>query len=332
MLDPSPTRADRIVLPPSDSSLLEASERAGMRPAYSCRTGRCSTCKAQVLSGRTRLLHDELGLTSEERSQGWVLTCVRAAETDAILAFAEVLPDIDLPAPRTVPCRIDALERVAADVIRAQLRLPPSQHLPFAPGQHLEVIGPGGMRRAYSMANAPRTDGSIELHIRHVAGGAMSAYWFERAAKDDLLRLYGPLGTFVLRNVAGKHAVFLATGTGIAPVAAQLEAIARMDAGDAPRTVSAIWGNRVEADVYWRPPAGTAADFVPVLSRAGTDWDGSTGHVQDVFLAGRSELNDVVVYACGSDAMIRSASAALVAHGLDPHQFHSDAFVSSAPS
>ncbi len=328
----SPTRDDRIVIPPSDSSLLDASESVGMRPAYSCRTGRCSTCKAKVLSGTTRLLHTELGLTSEERSEGWVLTCVRAAETDTVLEFAEVLPDIDLPAPRTVPCRIDALELVTTDVMRVQLRLPPTQRLPFVPGQHLEVIGPGGMRRAYSFAHAPRADGSIELHIRQVDGGEMSAYWFERAAEDDLLRLYGPLGTFVLRDVAGKHAVFLATGTGIAPVAAQLEAIAQMDADEAPRTVSVIWGNRVGADVYWQAPTGSVADFIPVLSRADTAWHGATGHVQDVFLAGSTELNDVVVYACGSDAMIRSASAALLAHGLDPHQFHSDAFVSSAPS
>jgi CDP-4-dehydro-6-deoxyglucose reductase, E3 len=332
MPDASPTSDGPIVIPPSDASLLDASESAGMRPAYSCRTGRCSTCKAKVLSGKTRVLHDEVGLTAEERSEGWVLTCVRAAETDTVLEFAEVLPDIDLPTPRTLPCRIDALELVTPDVMRVRLRVPPTQQLPFVPGQHLEVIGPGGMRRAYSMANAPREDGSIELHVRHFAGGEMSSYWFEHAAEDDLLRLYGPLGTFVLRDVAGKHVVFLATGTGIAPVAAQLEALARMDAGEAPGMVSAIWGNRAGADIYWQPGAGSVADFVPVLSRADADWGGSTGYVQDVFLAGSTELDDVVVYACGSDAMIRSASAALLAHGLDPHQFHSDAFVSSAPS
>lgn len=324
-------RDDRIVIPPSDSSLLDASETAGVRPAYSCRTGRCSTCKAKVLSGKTRVLHDEVGLTPEERSDGWVLTCVRAAETDTVLEFAEVLPDIDLPTPRTVACRIDALERLTTDVLRVRLRLPPTQRLVFVPGQHLEVIGPGGMRRAYSMAHAPRTDGSMELHIRHVAGGEMSAYWFDRAAKDDLLRLYGPLGTFVLRDVAGKHVVFLATGTGIAPVVSQLEAIAQMDADEAPAKVSVIWGNRVGADVYWQP-TDERTDFIPVLSRADTAWRGATGHVQDVFLDEYNSLDDVVVYACGSDAMIHSASATLMAHGLGPHQFHSDAFVSSAPS
>jgi len=329
--DASAARTDRIVISPSESSLLDASEDAGLRPAYSCRTGRCSTCKAKIISGETRVLHHEIGLTPEEQAEGWVLTCVRAAVTDTLLEFAEVLPDIDLPTPRTFPCRIDALELATASVMRVRLRLPPTQRLEFVPGQHLEVIGPGGVRRAYSFAHAPQSDGSVELHIRNVVDGELSAHWFERAVTGDLLRVYGPLGTFLLRNVAGKHVVFLATGTGIAPVVAQLEAIAKMDAEASPREVTVIWGNRVPADIYWQPPPGSTVDFVPVLSRAGSDWDGATGYVQDVLLARGIDLGDVVVYACGSDAMIRSASEALVAHGLDPHEFHSDAFVSSAP-
>jgi CDP-4-dehydro-6-deoxyglucose reductase len=70
--------------------------------------------------------------------------------------------------------------------------------------------------------------------------------------------------------------------------------------------------------------------FVSVLSRAGGDWTGPRGHVQDVMLCDHAYLADTLVYACGSDAMIHSAQAQLHAAGLPDRQFHSDAFVCSA--
>lgn len=182
MSNSTPGAAGRIALPASETSLLIAAEQAGIRPAYSCRTGRCSTCKALVHAGETLVLHEELGLSDDEREQGWILTCVRSAGTEVAIEFDDVLPDVELPAPRTVPCRINAIERATADVVRVQLRLPPTQPLGFLSGQHLEVIGPGGVRRAYSLAHAPRADGLLELHIRHFDGGVMSRYWFEQAA------------------------------------------------------------------------------------------------------------------------------------------------------
>jgi CDP-4-dehydro-6-deoxyglucose reductase, E3 len=330
MSNSTPGAPGQIALPASETSLLVEAEQAGLRPAYSCRTGRCSTCRAKVHAGETAVLHEELGLSDDERDQGWILTCVRSAVTEVEIEFDDVLPDVELPVPRTVPCRINTVEHVAPGVVKVELRLPPTQPLSFLSGQHIEVIGPGGARRAYSLAHALRSDGQLELHIRHFDGGVMSSYWFEHAAENDLLRLYGPLGTFVLRDVASKHLVFLATGTGIAPVASHLEALDQLAPEQRPHRVSVFWGNRSEQDVYWRPDTELEVEFVPVLSRAGTDWSGSRGHVQDLFLAEDPDLSEVVVYACGSDAMIHEAHAALIEHGLDPHRFYSDAFVSSA--
>ena len=73
-------------------------------------------------------------------------------------------------------------------------------------------------------------------------------------------------------------------------------------------------------------------DFIPVLSRPEARWLGAVGYVQDVFLNGKRELNDTVVYACGSPAMINSAKLLLVDHGLPAEHFFSDAFVSSGHS
>jgi CDP-4-dehydro-6-deoxyglucose reductase len=311
-------------------TLLDAALRAQVTLAYSCRTGRCGTCKGQVRAGSTVAIHDELGLSDSERASGWILTCVRSAAS-AVDLEVEDLGDVQLFPAKTMPCRIQALERLSVDVIKVTLRLPPTADFSFHPGQYIDVIGHGGLRRSYSIANAPAPEKHIELHIRQVPGGAMSAYWFEQAKVNDLLRLHGPLGTFFLREVEDMDLTFLATGTGIAPVKSILESLARRGSLPAPRSISVFWGGRVPHDVYWNPAnTGVRHQFVPVLSRSGTEWRGARGHVQQALLGQTREWGRTAVYACGSEDMIHDARQQLVAAGLNERRFYSDAFVCSA--
>ncbi len=202
--------------------------------------------------------------------------------------------------------------------------------LEFLPGQYIDVIGAEGLRRSYSVANAPRADKQIELHIREVTDGAMSRYWFQQAKVNDLLRLRGPLGTFFLRDQAGRDLVLLATGTGIAPVKAIVESLPELHDEAQARSVTVYWGGGQLGDLYWQAPKLPGLRFVPVLSRADASWDGARGHVQDIFLNDRPNLLNTLVYACGSDAMIHSARSQLLAAGLPGRHFRSDAFVCSA--
>lgn len=315
----------------ASDSLVDAALLAGIALPHSCKTGRCSTCKCKVKRGETFALQTETGLTDSEKANGWILSCVRAAQTDVTLEV-EDLGDLLLPPSKTLPCRVSSLERLAADVVRVVLRLPPGADFRAIPGQHIVVIGPFGVRRSYSLANAMTADKTLELHVRAVDGGIMSNYWFNQAKENDLLRLTGPLGTFFLRNLRKINLVFLATGTGIAPVKAMLESLAMVAPSQAHQSVTVYWGGRTPSDFYidvQSIPAGHR--FVPVLSRAASDWAGATGYVQDAFLATHPDLTSTVVYACGSDAMIRSAKAKLCAAGLPEPLFFADAFVSSAP-
>jgi CDP-4-dehydro-6-deoxyglucose reductase len=191
-------------------------------------------------------------------------------------------------------------------------------------------VAKDALRRSYSIANAPAPGKQIELHIRHVPGGAMSDYWFDRAKVNDLLRLQGPLGTFFLRDVAGQDLVFLATGTGIAPVKAMLEALHVMEPERRPVSATVYWGGRSPVDFYWNS-VGLDVDhrFVRVLSRPHDGWAGARGHVQDALLSEGPDLRRSTVYACGSDLMVRDARRMLIDAGLPERRFHSDAFVSS---
>ena len=314
-----------------EESILSSAQRHLISLPHSCKTGRCTTCKCKVLQGETTALQTEIGLTDSEKAQGWILSCVRSAQTDVTLEV-EDLGNVVLPPSKTLPCRISSIDRLASDVVRIILRLPPAADFRSIAGQYIDVIGPGGVRRSYSLANANTADKTLELHIRAVDGGVMSDYWFKQAKANDLLRFNGPLGTFFLRDLDELHLVFLATGTGIAPVKAMLESLTHIVPEQAPQSVTVFWGGRTTEDLYFDTqviPVGHR--FIPVLSRAAEGWTGVSGYVQNALLDTQPDLARTVVYACGSDAMIRSSKASLFAAGLPENRFFADAFVPSAP-
>jgi CDP-4-dehydro-6-deoxyglucose reductase len=320
----------RQFLAQDGETVLDAALRNGVTLEHSCRAGRCGSCKSRVCGDSKVSRGAELGLSADERAAGWILSCVSSATTDLALDVQD-LGDAKLEPARTLPCRIQELEFLAANVMKVTLRLPPNSRLRYLPGQYIDVIGHGGLRRSYSIANAITPLQQIELHVRKVDGGEMSRYWFDQAKVDDLLRLNGPLGTFFLRNAADLNLLLLGTGTGIAPIKAMLEGLAGAQASGLPRSVTVFWGGRTAPDLYWDPATlAIHHRFVPVLSRADAGWTGARGHVQQAVLATIPDLGNAAVYACGSHAMIQGARTELVAAGLPKNRFHSDAFVSSS--
>jgi CDP-4-dehydro-6-deoxyglucose reductase len=309
-------------------SILDAARTHSIVLEHSCRTGRCGICKAPLLSGETQTLRPEESLTADELARGLILTCCRTATSDIVLDV-EPLDRLTGLEIRTIPSRIDSIEQLAPDIVRVMLRTPPSSPMRFLPGQYIDVIVEG-VRRSYSLANAPRNDAKLELLIKRYAGGHLSEYWFNRAKANDLIRIEGPLGTFFLREEPPTNIVFLATGTGIAPVKALLEEIATDLKRAARHRLSVYWGNREAENFCWDPVnLGLDVDFHRLLSAPSAAWGGMRGYVQDAAIGHGIDPNDSVVYACGSSAMIASASDAILSLGLPARRFFSDAFVSS---
>lgn len=320
-------------------TLLDAALRHGIVFEHSCRNGRCGSCKGRLSAGITATNADEPGLSPLEREGGWVLTCVRTPRSDLTLDI-EQRTSLEPIAPRTWPCRIQELSQLSPDVLQVSLRLPPGVRFKCHPGQHVNLIGPQGLRRAYSLADASGvcapaspSQSAVErpliLQVRRVPGGAMSRYWFEQARVDDLLRLNGPLGSFVLDQVEGLDLVFLATGTGFAPVSAMLASLSKQTTR--ARSLALYWGGRIPSDLYGNPAAIVPdLQYVPVLSQADTSWTGVRGHVQQALLATPRDWSNTLVYACGSRQMVESARQQLSAQGLQSRRFRAEAFVASS--
>ncbi len=310
------------------TSILDAARTQGLVLEHSCKSGRCGICKAKIISGTTQLLQEETGLTTEEAAQGFVLTCCRTANENVELDIEDLgaLADIKV---QTLPCKIDTITHLTGDIARVILRLPPTANFNFSPGQYINIFNKTNTRRSYSIANCNSHIGKIELHIRRVQHGVMSQYWFTEAKENDLLRFEGPLGSFCFREKVEKNIIFLATGTGIAPIKSILESLdyASPLAG---RNLYIYWGGRVPSDIYWQPDfSKITPEFKPVLSRAPSQWKGHQGYVQHALLADQIDLKNAVVYACGSPEMIRDAKKLLIQHGLKNTNFYSDAFLIS---
>jgi CDP-4-dehydro-6-deoxyglucose reductase len=200
----------------SNESIIAGALRNGVFLDHSCLTGRCSSCKFKVISGHTVCEIDEIPLSDSEKNEGFILSCIRKPTSDLVLD-AEDLSEYGLTKPKTIPAKINEISKLTEDIILVKLRFPPNQKPFFLEGQYVNVIK-GSLKRSYSIANSSQSE-DLELIIKNYQGGQMSKYWFEEAKINDLLRLEVPKGTFFLRKHLGKSTlVFLATGTGIAPI------------------------------------------------------------------------------------------------------------------
>ncbi|WP_223279750.1 globin domain-containing protein [Streptomyces sp. SDr-06] len=145
----------------------------------------------------------------------------------------------------------------------AVLTLRPSPRLPYTAGQYVSVAHPAvpGVWRTYSIGNAPRPDGTVDLHVSRVAGGLMSTALVERTDPGDTLRLSPPAGSLSLAGPGGPL-TFIAAGTGWAPVKALLEQLAPAGHADELRLFAVA---RDTAHLYDRPAMEALSAQLPRL-------------------------------------------------------------------
>ena len=315
-----------------DETVLDAAERAGYAIPYSCRKGACNTCEAALVAG-TAALGGHSGPV--EGPLDAVLLCRTRPQSDL-----EIRPQrIDKsgpPARKTLEASVYRLTRPTPDVAVVQLRYPAGNRMKFQAGQYLQVILADGSRRSFSMANPPQDSDGVQLHIRHVPGGAFSEGVLAGLKTGDRLKLELPFGDFFLREEAGDAPVILlATGTGFAPVKSMVEDAAKRGL---KRPMRLYWGARRQADLYMPElPQKWAArhpwfTFTPVLSEPEDGWTGRRGLVHQAVLEDFGDLAASAVYACGNPMMIAEARRAFTAEaGLPATAFHCDAFVPSGP-
>jgi CDP-4-dehydro-6-deoxyglucose reductase, E3 len=309
-----------------DSTIFEAAKKSNIVLEHSCLSSRCKSCVVKVLSGKTINKEEELVLTEEDKDENFVLSCNAKPLSDIELDI-EDLGEIKLFDKKIIPSKISVIKKLTDDVIKVVLRLPPNSNFNFNSGQYLNIIK-GNLTRSYSIANCSNHKNQLEFFIKKYTNGLMSEYFFKEAKVNDLLRLEGPIGTFFLRYSGFKNIIFLATGTGIAPIKSILEGLDKSHEQYQNKNLWVIVGARFQDDLFWEPNLKNLnIKYIPVLSRQINDWNGAKGYVQDIVLKQQIDLENTQVYACGSNDMINSAKELLLKNNLKENNFFSDAFV-----
>jgi CDP-4-dehydro-6-deoxyglucose reductase len=273
-------------------------------------------------------------LTDDDKAQGKALFCQAKPLSDLVIEARTVgaVKGIEV---KLLPCRVQKLERAAEDVMVLHLKLPANEKLAYLAGQYLEFLLKDGTRRSFSMANAPHDAELLQLHVRHVAGGQFTDHVFTKLKERDILRFEGPLGTFFLREESSKPIVFVASGTGFAPIKSIIEAAASKGLA---RRMTLYWGGRRPKDLYMNALAESWAsqgllEYVPVISEALPEdgWSGRAGFVHRAVMQDFPDLSGHQVYACGVPVMVDAARRDFTsACRLPEDEFFADSFTTQA--
>jgi len=303
-------------------SILDTVRQAGVNLPHSCKSGRCGSCKARLVSGQVRdLISDPAGISEEEKKQGDILLCQSTPLTDVRIEVREAKP-ADSIEERRLPVRVAKLIPWSEDLLGVILQLPAVEPFSFRAGQYLDLILPHGERRSYSIASPPHDAKTLELHIRKVKGGTFTESLFERLKPGALLEIEGPKGEFgVSLTVTQDPLIFVAGGTGYAPIKSLLRSILETQPTG---PVHLYWGVRTRLDCYdWEWLRATQARFenfkvtIAVSNEKVDDAQFKSGLVHAVLLSEQSHLSNATMVAAGPPVMLETLIHELPTNGFD---------------
>jgi len=303
-------------------SVLDGLMRRGVDVPHSCRAGACQSCLMRAERGEVPA-KAQVGLKETLKARGYFLAC--ACHPEGELEVAGVGAELRVPA-----C-ITALERLSDSVLCVRLR--PEGAFEYRAGQYVSLLR-DGLARSYSLASQPHED-TLALHVRRIAGGRMSGWFFDEARPGDTLELQGPAGDcFYVPGRLEQPLLLAGTGTGLAPLYGILQdALARGHTGP-------IWlfhgaleasGLYLVDELRALQSRYTQLQYRPCVLR-GQDRVGVTvGALDAVIKEACPRPAGWRAFLCGDPALVLSLRKKLFLAGLALKDVHADAFLPSTP-
>jgi methane monooxygenase component C len=322
--------ADRIdIACRQDEDIITAALRQRYLLLSDCREGSCSTCRGFLVDGDydELLPHSAHALTDSEEEEGLILACRLRPSSDLEIDFDYPVDRVGRYEEGTRTGQIMATERLSDTVARIIIRTNASQDpLTWDPGQYVQVTMPVvGATRAYSMANAADGSRELEFLIRLLPDGQFSGHVASGLSTGEPVRLRGPHGQFSFRGEP--KPVFVAGGTGLAPVLAILRSLV----STAPTTEARlVFGVATESDLFCIDDLSALSqalpnlDVVTTVERPTAGWSGAVGQVTAHLVpieAARS------YYLCGPPGMISAAEELLLGHGVPRDRIRDERFL-----
>lgn len=205
-----------------------------------------------------------------------------------------------------------------------QIILKPDHYIDYQAGQYLQIMLANDAL-SYSIANAPLGSRTYELHVRHSQDNPCTQALLDEIKQQGRVTIRLPLGECDLSHLdQHKPILFIAGGTGFAPIKAMIE---QLLADGAPRPFELYWGARSQSDLYldkrvmeWQAHVNHF-QYMSLLSENSTDSLASMALVRH-----SHDLHDWQVVLSGPFNMVYSTRDALVAQGVLHERLFSDAF------
>jgi len=226
---------------------------------------------------------------------------------------------------KTYDARVLRSVRLSEFTKHIELEVKGVGHFGFVPGQWLSVKAntPEGeeMTRAYSIASPPAENGHLALCLNRVHDGYMSNYLCSLDAGAEV-SFQGPFGNFILHPPV-RDTLFVATGTGIAPLRSMLHWLLAEHDRHRGRQFWLLFGARRKQDIYYREEFEQLAaqhanfHFLPTLSRGEAEWKGLRGYAQEHVPGIVGTRTDMHAYICGVAKMVKANRELLKSLGWD---------------
>ena len=226
-----------------------------------------------------------------------------------------------------IQCKVEKIEALTETIKR--IVLIPDSSIKFIAGQYLQILMGDDDKRPFSIANAPREDGSIELHIGAEPGNHYSGQVIEKMLKEKYVNVEGGLGQAFLNQSEAQATILLAGGTGFSYVCSILQ---QMLSQPLQAPVTLYWGTRTIKDMYAFKELHTLAQqhplftFIPVVELPEKDWAGKIGWVHKAVLDDVQDLSTYQVYVAGRFEMAKVVREDFTKQGLPISSLFGDAY------
>lgn len=214
-----------------------------------------------------------------------------------------------------------------------RLMLPEGSGFSFVPGQFVMVSLPGladangrKIAKAYSIASPPSQNGILELCIASYPAGALSPKLFQKGIGDEVI-VTGPYGVFQLKQPANPGTVFMAGGTGLAPLICMLRSL--YDAGYKEKLWLFYSISEPQLFMFKEELLGYSSSnglkLIVSTSNPESSWNWEKGRVTDTFPRHAAEISkDTQFYICGPPIMVTDTVKMLEQLGFRKENMHKE--------
>ncbi len=231
-----------------------------------------------------------------------------------------------MPRTQQYEALVSLVEPLSPRVKALHLKL--DRPIEFVAGQFVYVLLERDgrlIKKPYSIASPPSQSPTdhLELAITLVPGGYVSTL-LHGMQGGEKLTVEGAAGRFVVKDPGASDLLFVATGTGVAPIRSILLTLFQ---GGFTRNVWLIFGIRHEDEILylsdWRQLEAACPNFhfIPTISRPkSVEWKGEVGYVQTKLANYVADPNGKLAFVCGVVPMVKDVTNALIALGYKPQQ------------